>query len=97
MAYAASKAGLVALSRSIARGFGKDCITSYVVAPGFTRTDMAQAFIDTYGEAYAVQDTALGQIPFPSDIAPTVAFLLSGLADHATGATIDINSGSYVH
>lgn len=97
MAYAASKAGLVALSRSIARGFGKDRITSYVVAPGFTRTDMAQAFIDTYGEAYAVQDTALGQIPNPSDIAPTVAFLLSGLADHATGATIDINSGSYVH
>lgn len=97
MAYAASKAGVVALSRSIARAFGRDNITSFVVAPGFTRTDMAQDFIDAYGEAYAVQDTALGRIPDPADIAPTVALLLSGLADHATGATIDINSGSYVH
>ena len=97
MAYAASKAALVALSRSVARGFGRDGITSFVVAPGFTRTDMAQDFIDTYGEDYAVQDTALGRMAEPSDLAPVVALLVSGLADHATGATIDVNSGSYVH
>lgn len=96
LAYAASKAGMVALTRSIARGFGKAEIKAFVVAPGFTRTEMAQAFIDTYGEEFASSDIALRKLTEPSDIAPTVAFLLSGLADHATGATIDLNAGSYV-
>lgn len=97
MAYAASKAGMVALTRSIARGFGREGICAFIIAPGFTRTDMAQAFIDTYGEAYAVQDTALGRMAEPSDIAPLAVLLASGLADHATGTSIDVNSGSYVH
>jgi NAD(P)-dependent dehydrogenase (short-subunit alcohol dehydrogenase family) len=96
LAYAASKAGVVALTRSIARGFGKSEIKAFAVAPGFTRTDMAQAFIDTYGEDFAVSDIALRKLTEPSDIAPTVAFLLSGLADHATGTTIDLNAASYV-
>lgn len=96
LAYAASKAGVVALTRSIARGFGKSDIKAFVVAPGFTRTDMAQAFIDTYGEDFAVRDIALKKLTEPGDIAPTVTFLLSGLADHATGTSIDINAGSYV-
>ena len=95
-AYAASKAGVVALSRSIARGFGKAGIKAFVLAPGFTRTEMAQAFIDKYGEDYAVNDIALDRLTEPKDIAPTVAFLLSGLADHATGTTIDLNAASYV-
>ncbi|EMR02902.1 SDR family NAD(P)-dependent oxidoreductase [Cesiribacter andamanensis] len=97
MAYAASKGGLVALSRSIARAFGKQGIKAFTVAPGFTRTDMAQDFMDQYGEAYALNDIALSQLTEPADIAPTIVFLASGLADHATGCTIDINAGSYVH
>ena len=96
MAYAASKAGLVALSKSIARGFGSDGITSFVVAPGFTRTDMAQDFIDAYGEAYATSDLALDRLTEPDDIAPVVVFLASGHAAHATGTSIDVNAGSYV-
>jgi 3-oxoacyl-[acyl-carrier protein] reductase len=96
LAYAASKGGMVALTRSIARGFGKKGIKAFVVAPGFTRTEMAQDFIDQYGEAYATSDIALSRLTEPDDIAPTVAFLLSGLADHATGSTIDLNAGSYV-
>jgi len=96
VAYAASKAGMVALSRSIARGFGKAGIKAFVLAPGFTRTDMAKDFIDRYGEDYAVGDIALDRLTEPDDIAPTAAFLLSGLADHATGTTIDLNAGSYV-
>jgi NAD(P)-dependent dehydrogenase (short-subunit alcohol dehydrogenase family) len=97
LAYASSKGGMVALSRSIARGLGREGIVSFVVAPGFTRTDMAQDFIDAYGEDYAVRDTALGQMAEPQDMAPIVVLLASGQADHATGATIDVNSGSYVH
>jgi NAD(P)-dependent dehydrogenase (short-subunit alcohol dehydrogenase family) len=96
LAYAASKGGMVALTRSIARGFGKRGIKAFLVAPGFTRTEMAQAFIDQYGEEYASSDIALERLTEPDDIAPTVAFLLSGLADHATGSTIDLNAGSYV-
>jgi len=97
MAYAASKAGLVALTRSIARGYGKQGVVAFTVAPGFTRTEMAQVFIDKYGNDYATGDIALSELTEPKDIAPTVLFLASGLANHATGATIDINAGSYVH
>ncbi|HVS78657.1 MAG TPA: SDR family oxidoreductase [Steroidobacteraceae bacterium] len=97
LAYAASKAGLVALTRSIARGFGKSGIVAFNVAPGFTRTDMAKDFLEEYGEDYVAGDIALRRLTEPKDIAPFVVFLASGLADHATGCTIDVNAGSYVH
>lgn len=96
LAYAASKGGMVALSRSIARGFGKQGVKSFVVAPGFTRTEMAEEFIRQYGEEFAMKDIALDRLTEPDDVAPTVVFLVSGLADHATGTSIDINAASYV-
>lgn len=96
LAYAASKGGLVALTKSIARAYGKQGITAFGVAPGFTKTEMAQDFIDAYGEDYAIKDIALTELTEPVDVAHTVCFLASGLAKHATGATIDINAGSYV-
>ena len=85
------------MSRSIARAFGKQNITSFVIAPGFVRTDMAQGFIDSYGEDFVSNGLALDRLTEPDDIAPTVVLLASGLADHATGTSIDINAGSYVH
>ncbi|QXD14527.1 SDR family oxidoreductase [Rhodocaloribacter litoris] len=97
MTYAASKGGLVALTRSIARGFGKDNVCAFTLAPGFVRTDMARDFIDTYGERHVLADLALDRLTEPEDLAPFVVLLASGLADHATGCTIDINAGSYVH
>jgi NAD(P)-dependent dehydrogenase (short-subunit alcohol dehydrogenase family) len=97
LAYAASKAAIVSYTRSIARYYGKEGIKAFLIAPGFTRTDMAQDFMDQYGEAYALNDIALNQLTEPKDIAPMVTLLCSGLADHATGCTIDINAGSYVH
>ncbi|MEX1055857.1 MAG: SDR family oxidoreductase [Rhodothermales bacterium] len=97
MTYAASKAGLVALTRSIARGCGTDGIRAFVVAPGFVRTDMAQDFIDEYGEEHALRDLATHRLTEPDDVSPTVVFLATGLADHATGCTIDVNAASYVH
>ncbi len=97
LAYAASKGGMVAFTRSIARAFGKKNITAFTIAPGFVRTDMSREFFDTYGEDIAVGDIALSRLTEPGDIAPTIAFLCSGLADHATGCTIDINAGRYVH
>jgi len=97
IAYAASKGGVVALTRSIARAYGKDGIRAFIVAPGFTRTDMARAFTDEDGERHALDDIALEALTEPGDIAPIVTLLCSGLADHATGCTIDVNAGSYVH
>ncbi len=97
LAYAASKAGMVALTRSIARGLGKEGIRAFTLAPGFTRTDMAQDFIDEYGEGFALRDIALERLTEPQDIAPLAVLLASGLADHASGCTIDINAASYVH
>jgi NAD(P)-dependent dehydrogenase (short-subunit alcohol dehydrogenase family) len=96
LAYAASKGGLVALTKSIARFHGKDGVLAFGVAPGFTRTEMAEDFIAQYGEDYAMQSAALPQMTRPDDVAPTVVFLASGLADHATGTTVDINAASYV-
>lgn len=97
IAYAASKGGMVALTRSIARGFGKQGIVAFNIAPGFVRTAMAQDFLDQYGDDYATKDIALSRLTEPGDVAPMVVFLASGLSDHATGATIDINAASYVH
>jgi NAD(P)-dependent dehydrogenase (short-subunit alcohol dehydrogenase family) len=97
IAYAASKGAIVSLTRSIARHYGKQGIKAFLIAPGFTRTDMADEILAEYGEGFALNDIALNELTTPEDIAPMVTLLCSGLADHATGASIDINAGSYVH
>jgi NAD(P)-dependent dehydrogenase (short-subunit alcohol dehydrogenase family) len=97
MDYAASKAGMVALTRSIARAFGKKGIVAFTIAPGFVQTEMAQQFFDEYGKETALNQIALNNLTKPEDVAPFIGFLASGLADHATGGTFDINAGSYVH
>ncbi len=95
-AYAAAKGGLVSLSRTIARNYGRFKIVSFVIAPGFVRTKMTQRYFADYGENGVRSETALNKITGPEDIAPTIAFLASGLMDHATGTSIDINAGSYM-
>ena len=96
MHYAASKGGVISLTRSIARGYGRDHILAYAIAPGFVRTEMAADFIQKYGEETLTQNIPLGAIASPQDVANVAAFLASGLAPHATGTTIDINGASYV-
>ena len=97
LAYAASKGGLVSLTRSIARSFGKKGIKAFCLAPGFVKTDMAQSFVKMYGEKYVKDDIALDRLTLPEDVADMTAFLVSGFADHATGTVIDVNGGSYFH
>ena len=97
MSYAASKGGVVALTRSIARGYGKAGVCAFVVAPGFVRTEMAQEVIDEHGEDRVTGDLALDRLTEPADVTPLVVLLASGLADHAPGGTFDVNAGSYVH
>lgn len=96
LSYAASKGGLTSLARSVARSFGKHNIKSFVVSPGFTRTKMADDFIEKYGEDRVLNEIALNTLTRPKDLAPLLAMLCSGLMDHATGATIDVNAGSHI-
>ncbi len=96
LGYAASKGGIVSLARSVARSFGKQNIKSFVVSPGFTRTQMAERFIKDHGEQQVLDEIALHQLTTPEDIAPLIGMMCSGLMDHATGATIDINAGSHI-
>ena len=96
LAYAASKGGLVSLSRSIARSFGTYGITSFVIAPGFVRTGMTEEFLDAHERDIIEHELSLRRLTAPDDIAPVVTFIAAGLLDHATGCTIDINAGSYM-
>lgn len=95
MHYAASKSGVIGLTRSIARGFAQDQILAYAVAPGFVLTERTAAVMQERGADYVTRDIPMGQ-PVPlQEVANIVAFLASGLAPHATGSTIDINGASY--
>jgi 3-oxoacyl-[acyl-carrier protein] reductase len=94
--YAASKAGIVAMTKTIARQYGTDGITSFGVAPGFVNTPLNNALVDHHGLEFFERDTGLGEVAEPEDIASIITFLASGRARHATGATIDVNGASYV-
>ncbi|WP_216326445.1 SDR family NAD(P)-dependent oxidoreductase [Deinococcus aestuarii] len=95
MHYAASKGGVIALTRSIARGYAREKILAYAVAPGWVRTDMAEGYLREHAADIA-RDIPLGDVVPPEEVANTVAFLASGLARHMTGATLDLNGASYV-
>ncbi|GAA5520732.1 SDR family oxidoreductase [Aliifodinibius salicampi] len=95
-AYAASKGGLVAFTKSIARDFGKDHISAYSIAPGFIKTDMAMDSIDVYGEEYLTEGMAFDEITSPKEVGELVVFLASGKVSHMTGSTFHINGGSYM-
>ena len=88
---------MVAYTRSIARGYGGEGILAYVVAPGFVRTERQEGVIERRGEQVMTRDIPLGEMATPEDVANVIVFLASGLARHATGATIDINGASYFH
>lgn len=95
-AYAASKAGMVALTKSMARGFSKQGVVAYSIAPGFIETDMARDAVETLGKDYITKDSVFDEITQPHEVAELVAFLASGKVPHASGQTFHINGGSYM-
>ena len=94
--YAASKGALVALTKTIARGFAKDNVLAFAIAPGFTDTDMAYTGLDEDGIKRIIADIPLGSMASPAECGALAAFLCSDQVRHLTGATFDINGASYV-
>jgi NAD(P)-dependent dehydrogenase (short-subunit alcohol dehydrogenase family) len=90
--YAASKAGLVGVARSIARELGSRNITANVVAPGFVDTDMTRELSETR-RADIVKQVPLGRYAHTGEIASVVAFLASDGAAYITGAVIPVDGG----
>ena len=93
--YAASKAGLMAFGRTMARAFAGEGVLVFGISPGWIDTDMAAAGIAELGREYVTADIPIGEIVPPAEIANLAVFLASGKARHATGTSIDINGGSY--
>jgi len=93
-AYAASKAALIALTQTIAKGAAKNNVTAYSIAPGWIDTDMAPD--DPKTRAAAMAEIPLGRFADPQEIAALTAFLLSGSCPSSSGATFDINGASYL-
>jgi NAD(P)-dependent dehydrogenase (short-subunit alcohol dehydrogenase family) len=97
IAYAATKAAIMAATKTIARAYAKDHILAYIVAPGVVRTQMSERFAATQGGEDAVSASlATGEWVPPGDVAALVAFLATGACRHLTGATLDVNGASYV-
>jgi len=90
--YAASKAGLVGMARSIARELGSRSITANVVAPGFVETEMTQALPRETQQKYLAQ-VPLGRFASPAEVAGVVRFLASDEAAYISGAVIPVDGG----
>lgn len=95
-AYAASKAGMAALTKSIARNYSKKGILAYTIAPGFIDTDMAKASAELLGSAVLTKDSVFDEITSPEEVANIVGFLSRGEVSHMSGSTFHINGGSYM-
>lgn len=97
IAYAATKAGISAAVKTIARAYAKQNILAYLVSPGVVRTRMSEDSAAVLGgEAAVTAGLTMGEWVPPSDLGELVAFLATGKCRHLTGATLDVNGASYL-
>jgi NAD(P)-dependent dehydrogenase (short-subunit alcohol dehydrogenase family) len=94
--YAASKAGMIGMTKSIARGYAAENILAFAVCPGFTMTGMAEDYLDSRGGSKLLADIPLGRVASAEEVAETVRWLAVDAPASATGAVIDVNGASYV-
>jgi 3-oxoacyl-[acyl-carrier protein] reductase len=93
--YAAAKAGVVGMTKSLAAELGSRNITVNCVAPGFIDTDMTRALSEEQRKTL-LEHVPLGRLGAPEDIAAAVAYLASPLAGYVTGAVLHVNGGMYM-
>lgn len=96
MAYGASKAALINLTKSVAQSHGGEGITAVALAPGWVRTEMAEAFIAQHGEAAALAGIPIGRMATPKEVGELTAFLFRPSQASLNGAVLDVNGGSYL-
>lgn len=96
MAYGASKAALINLTKSVAQSFGPENILAVALAPGWVRTAMAEEFIARHGEAAALAGIPIGRMAEPAEIGELVAFALRPSQTSLNGAVLDVNGASYL-
>jgi len=94
--YAASKAGMVAMTKTIARGYGGEGILAFAVCPGFTMTGMAEDYVASRGGEALLADIPLGRVAEPEEVANITAYLALDAPASMTGAVIDVNGASFV-
>jgi len=94
--YAASKAGMIGMTKSIARGYAAEGILAFGVCPGFTMTGMAEDYLASRGGDRLLADIPLGRVADPQEIGTTAAWLALDAPASMTGAVLDINGASYV-
>jgi len=94
--YAASKAGMVGMTKTIARGYAKDGILAFTICPGFTMTGMADEYLASRGGDKLLADIPLGRVAMPDEVAEMAAFCALKAPPSMTGAVLDVNGASYV-
>jgi NAD(P)-dependent dehydrogenase (short-subunit alcohol dehydrogenase family) len=94
--YAASKAGMVGMTKSIARGYAAEGILAFAVAPGFTVSEMTEEYLTGRGGAQILADIPLGRVATTDEVAEVIRWLAVNAPPSATGSVIDVNGASYV-
>ena len=94
--YAASKAGMIGMTKSIARGYAAEAILAFAICPGFTMTGMAEDYLASRGGEKLLADIPLGRVAEPGEVANAAAYLALEAPASMTGSVLDINGASYV-
>jgi 3-oxoacyl-[acyl-carrier protein] reductase len=94
--YAASKAGMVAMTKTIARGYASEGIYAFAICPGFTMTGMAEEYLSSRGGEKLLADIPLGKVADPEEVAEVTVFCAFSAPPSMTGAVLDVNGASYV-
>ena len=94
--YAASKGGMLAMTKTIARGYASKQIYAFAICPGFTMTGMADDYLASRGGDKLLADIPLGRVAMPEEVATMVRFCAIEAPPSMTGAVLDVNGASYV-
>ena len=94
--YAASKAGMVAMTKTIARAYARDGILAFAICPGFTMTGMADEYLASRGGDKLLADIPLGRVAMPDEVAEMARWCALDAPPSMTGAVLDVNGASYV-